>query len=95
MEEIMPVTEPARLRAELLELARRQLALPAELPAEADLAEHLDSMQRLSLVVAIEDHYRVAFEPEDDEAVRSLDDAARVLHMRLLQKEGQEQDGHG
>ena len=47
-------------------LVKDELGFTQPLP-EGDLSEHLDSIQRLSFVVAIEDHYHIAFEPEDDE----------------------------
>lgn len=53
-----------------------------ELP-EGDLADALDSMDRLALVVAIEDAFGVAFEPEDDVAVRTAEDLVAVLRRRL------------
>ena len=74
------------LRAEIVELARAELHLDGPLP-DGDLAESLDSMQRLSLVVAIEDRYQIAFEPEDDESARTLEDVARLVHARLLQQQ--------
>ena len=44
------------------------------------LADALDSMERLALVVAIEDAFGIAFTPEDDETVQTLDDlVARII----------------
>ena len=48
-------------------------------PPDADLSEHLDSVQKLALVVAIEDHFEIAFNPEDDDAVTTLDDVVRIV----------------
>ena len=54
-------------------------AAPSE---DAVLADALDSVQRLQLVVAIEDHFEICFEPEDDESVNTLDDLVRVVSER-------------
>jgi acyl carrier protein len=44
-------------------------------------------VQRLTLVVAIEDHFSLAFAPEDDEAVRSLDDVVALVARGLAPAE--------
>lgn len=74
------------VRAAIQELAQRELGLRDPLADDADLSEHLDSIQRLSLVVAIEDHFQVAFEPEDDENVATMGEAIDAV-VRLLAQE--------
>lgn len=69
------------LRDELEALARRELGLNAGLP-DGELAASLDSLQRLALVVAIEDHFRIQFDPEDEETVRTVDDVIRVIERK-------------
>lgn len=69
------------VRAQLDALAADVLGWKGPLPA-GELAESLDSMQRLALVVAIEDHFGVAFEPEDDEAARTVDDVVALLRAK-------------
>lgn len=54
----------------------------AELP-EGELASSLDSVQRLSLVVAIEDHFRVVFSPEDEERIRTVDELVAAIGQKL------------
>jgi acyl carrier protein len=66
------------LRAEVVALIREKLRYTGEIPA-GDLAEQLDSMDRLALVVAIEDKYKVAFDGEDDDNIRTLDDLVGAL----------------
>jgi len=75
------------LRATLQALAAEHLSWDGPLP-EGDLSEHLDSMQRLALVVAIEDHFQVAFDPEDDESARTLADVERLLRAKLAEAQG-------
>lgn len=50
---------------------------------DAELAEHLDSVERLTLVVAIEDRFEICFEPEDEDQVHTLGDVLRLLETKL------------
>lgn len=74
---------PESIRLDIAEIARRELRTTEPLPGDAPLAEHLDSIRRLSLVVAIEDHFEICFEPEDDEAAETLDDVVRIVAARV------------
>jgi len=78
------IHELAALRQEILAIARAELHLTEDLPE--DLSENLDSLQRLSLVVAIEDRYRICFEPEDDAGVQTLDDVTRLVPTKLAEQ---------
>lgn len=85
-EEYNPGAGPPSLedvRAEILRIARKELGLKGEVAPDADLSEQLDSVQRLSLVVEIEDRFEVCFEADDDAQVRTLDDAAAIVLARL------------
>lgn len=75
------VTDEA-LRAEIVRIIREKLKYTGEIPA-GDLAEQLDSMDRLALVVAIEDRFHVAFDADDDEQIRTLDDLVAALARRM------------
>lgn len=70
------------IRAQVEALARSELRLEGALPT-GDLAEHLDSVQRLTLVVAIEDTFEICFEPDDDESVVTLEDVVTTVQRRL------------
>lgn len=76
-----------QLRDTIHALVRAELRLDGPLP-EGDLAEHLDSVQRLSLVVALEDHFSICFEADDEEGARTLDDVVRIVQTRLEAAEG-------
>jgi acyl carrier protein len=76
----MPTND--QLREEIIQLAIQKCALENVLP-DGDLSEILDSVQRLTLIVAIEDHYKICFEPDDDEAVLTLNDVVRLVAARL------------
>ena len=52
---------------------------------EGGLDKHLDSLQRMSLVVAVEDHFRICFEPEDEAAIHDLGDFLRVILVKVGQ----------
>lgn len=63
-------------------LAESELGLDAGLnPGE--LADQLDSVARLTLVVAIEDHFKICFEPEDEEEIRTLDAVVSLIQRKL------------
>lgn len=74
---------PDQILEQVTLLAHRELNISTLPAADEPLDEHLDSMQRLGLVVAIEDHFQVAFEPEDDEEAKTLEDVVRILSHRL------------
>lgn len=78
----MPRVTDEDLLGAIAELAARELRWQGPLP-EGDLSEHLDSVQRLTLVVAIEDRFEIVFEPEDEESVRTLADVMRVVRHKL------------
>ena len=50
---------------------------------DGELANQLDSVQRLTLVVAIEDHFKVCFDPEDEAQIRDLSDLVRIISKKL------------
>jgi acyl carrier protein len=75
------MTQP-EIRTALAQLATEAHLHEGDLP-EGDLAEHLDSVQRLTLVVAIEDHFKVCFEPEDEATLVTLDDLVRAIQQKL------------
>jgi len=67
-------------------LAQTALQRSDPLPT-GDLAEHLDSMDRLALLVAIEDHYEIAFEEEDEDQLVTIADVIAAIESKLASKE--------
>jgi len=63
-------------------IARDEANWKGPLP-EGPLDRHLDSIQRLTLVVAIEDRFQICFDPEDDQRIRSVDDLVAGIVARL------------
>lgn len=78
-----------RVRAEVIALARKELRrdLPEALIGGADLAEHLDSMQRISLAVAVEDHFRICLPEEAEAEIRGLPDLVAAICAELERQE--------
>ncbi len=75
--------DPEALLSLLREVAKQELRLDGELDPDAELSAHLDSLQRLALVVAIEDRLQISFEPEEDGEARTLRDVVRILERHL------------
>jgi acyl carrier protein len=64
---------------EIRRLAREQLGLEWEGPDGEEMASRLDSLALLSLLVAVEDRYRVRITEEEAMTARSLADLARLV----------------
>ena len=73
---------PTEISAELAKLVQTELRMDGPIP-EGDLAEHLDSVQRLTLVVAIEDRFKICFDPEDEAAIQTLSDVVQTIQSKL------------
>ncbi|HEY2774398.1 MAG TPA: acyl carrier protein [Candidatus Binatia bacterium] len=69
---------PERVREEVEKILRDELRWQGTVP-DGGLDVHFDSLQRMSLVVAIEDHFHICFEPEDEESIRDFDDLLRSI----------------
>ena len=59
--------------------------LKTEIKLDGELADHLDSIQRLTLVVAIEDHFEICFDESDEAAITNLDDLVQAIKTKLAQ----------
>lgn len=70
------------IRSKVSELIQKECLHAEEMPT-GDLAANLDSVQRLTLVVAIEDHFEICFDPEDEEQVETLNDVVRLIQRKL------------
>ena len=47
--------------------------------------DELDSVQKLTLVVALEDHFELCFDPEREDSLATLEDVINYLHEQLSQ----------
>ena len=70
------------IRAVLKEIAKEELDWENELPT-GSLSQSLDSMQKMSLVVAIEDRFHICFEPEEEEAIDSIDELVAFIDSKI------------
>jgi acyl carrier protein len=64
---------------EIRRIARHELALDWDGSDEDDLRDRLDSLALLTLVVAVEDRFRVRLGEAEGVAARSLADLARLV----------------
>ncbi|MEM6532850.1 MAG: acyl carrier protein [Myxococcota bacterium] len=67
----------AELRVLVADQLGREIQLEGASDFQSDLG--LDSLKRLALVVAIENRFKVCFEPEDDEGIRTVDDLVNAI----------------
>jgi acyl carrier protein len=73
------------IAAEIRRLARESLGNETEVEDVEELAGRLDSLALLSLVVAVEDRFRVRIGEEDAVGLRTLADLARFVAARTAQ----------
>lgn len=66
---------------EIVRIAREQLGYGGA-PEKGTLSSALDSLQLLSLVVAVEDRFRIVLEDDDAFTARTLEDLARIVLAR-------------
>lgn len=76
-------TKRSAVKERLTQIAREELKWK-ELP-QGLLKDTLDSMQMLSLVVAVEDAFEVIFAPEDEASVQSIEDLVTLIMTKLNQ----------
>jgi acyl carrier protein len=82
---------PAAIEDQIIALARARFDWLGDIPADADLRGglDLDSLHLVVLQVAIEDHFRVAFDPLDEqlvEAFRTLRHLASYVEDLLVEE---------
>jgi acyl carrier protein len=68
---------------EIRRIVREDLRARVEFGDDEELASRLDSLALLSLVVAVEDRFRVVLTEEDAAHARSLSDLARLVAVRI------------
>ena len=70
------------IKATLQQLVQQELSWTQEIPTE-NLSAHLDSIQRLNLLVCIEDHYKIAFDEDEDHSINTLDQLIELIHSKI------------
>ena len=82
------MTESEReVAGEIRRIAREELGFALEAPDGEELASRLDSLALLSLLVAVEDRFRVKIGDEEAARSRSLEDLARLVAGKAANRE--------
>ena len=74
------------IRNVLQEIAREELDWTQDLPT-GSLSEELDSMQKMSLVVGIEDRFLICFEPEEEQQIDTVETLISFISKKLTERE--------
>ena len=77
-----PTPHEQEVAAEIRRIVREELRARTEFGDDEELASRLDSLALLSLVVAVEDRFRIVLTEEDASSARSLSDLARIVASR-------------
>jgi len=83
-------TEAAR---QIRILAREELGLEWNGADGDEIASRLDSLSTLSLLVAVEDHFRIRIGEEEAAGARSLSDLAQIVARKLAGGSSGEPEG--
>jgi acyl carrier protein len=62
----------------LEQIVRRELDWEGELPS-GELALHFDSLQLMTLLVAVEDHFHIVVEPDDEQELETAADMVNLI----------------
>jgi acyl carrier protein len=75
----------SQILAGIAEVARRHVGVTRQLDRDLALQEDLllDSLQLMTLAVEVENLFRVRLDPQDEAAVRTVGDLARVVAAKL------------
>jgi acyl carrier protein len=68
----------------LRKIALEELDWKEDLPT-GSLSASLDSMQKLSLVVGIEDHFHICFEPEEETSIDTVEALVSFIQKKKRQ----------
>ena len=68
--------------------ARKELSFTGELRPEIRLVEdlQLDSIRLLSLAMAVEDHFRIALDADDEGGIATVGDLIAIVERKLGEK---------
>jgi len=73
----------AEIAAEIRRIAREELGIDRDVRDDEELARALDSLALLSLVVAVEDRFRIRISEEDGAGATTLADLAALVERKL------------
>jgi len=76
--------KPEQVREAVLAILLDEVKWDGPVP-DGPLDRHLDSLQRMSLIVAIEDRFHICFEPEDEQTIVHFDDLVRIIAVKTAE----------
>ncbi len=76
--------KPEQVREAVLAILLDEVKWEGPVP-RGPLDRHLDSLQRMSLIVAIEDRFHICFEPEDEETIVDFEDLVRTIASKTVE----------
>ena len=82
------MTTPSQIRDALVAMAAAELGGEVDtdmFTGDTELAAALDSMQLLSLVVQVEDHFKVILEEHEEATVVTVDDLVGLVAQKLAE----------
>ncbi len=81
----MTTPRRARILDGIRQILREALDVQSPLSGGTDLLADLklDSIQQMTLVVELENHFAICFDPGEEEGVTTLDQLARLVERRL------------
>lgn len=70
------------------EIAERELDFDGELRPEQRLVEdlRLDSLQLLTLATAVEDHFLICLDEEDEQSITTVDDLLQLVRRKTMER---------
>lgn len=79
----------AEIVAFLHHTLQREANINQTLSEETDLLEELklDSIVQLALVVAIENHFKICFDPDDERAISTVGSVVDLVQRRLVEEQ--------
>jgi acyl carrier protein len=84
-----PSPTPAEILDGVRRVARDHLQIALTLEPSTDLFRdlELDSLKQLTFVVELENHFQIAFEPGDEDGLRTIGDLVNRIAGRLASAE--------
>jgi len=79
---------------EIERLASTRLEIETPVRSSARLAEDLglDSLQRMTLAVEIENHFRICLDPEDEAGIETLADLVSIVRRKTREERPEVRD---
>ncbi|MDA8017755.1 MAG: phosphopantetheine-binding protein [Thermoanaerobaculia bacterium] len=77
------------LLQQLANIAHRELDYQGPLERSQRLVEdlRLDSLQLLTLATAVEDHFLICLDEDDESSIATVDDLLRLVQRKVLRRE--------